>query len=113
MTLCITGWTNFIAVVSSADGHKLVAAAPDVIYTLQTTPKPELNFARLGSDLLLSWIVPSMPFVLQYNSDLATTNWTDVNAQATLNYTNVHYEVTLSAPKSPVFYRLVMRATGP
>jgi hypothetical protein len=37
-----------------------------------------LDIAASGSGLLLSWIVPSMPFVLQENANLNTTDWIDV-----------------------------------
>ena len=57
--------------------------------------------------VILSWTVPAIPFVLQQNSDLTTTNWTDVPATPTLNLTNLHYEESLPAPiTGSHFYRL-------
>jgi hypothetical protein len=65
--------TNWSSVASSADGCKLAAVVNGGgIYTWQTTPSPKLNITPLAGGLRISWIVPSMPFVLQENFDLAT-----------------------------------------
>ena len=47
-----------------------------------------------------------MRFVLQQNKDLATTNWATLAATPAINYTNVHYEVTVPVSPGPAFYRL-------
>jgi photosystem II stability/assembly factor-like uncharacterized protein len=113
--------TNYwSSVSSSADGHKLVAVVgwynphsggywSGPIYTLQTAPAPVLMIYRSDGNLLLSWLVPSIKFVLQQNSDLAKTNWTDVRISPTLNYTNLHYEVSLQPEIGPMFYRLAFK----
>ncbi len=111
---CLTGAcggdTNPIAVASSADGHKLFAGFYGDIYTLQTKPSPVLNIAASDENLILSWVVPSMNFVLQENSDVTTTNWTDVTVGPTLNYTNLQYEVIVPTPRPrTMFYRLASR----
>lgn len=98
---------NWSSVVSSADGCKLVAAIDSGgIYTWQTTPHPVLNVTRIGTNLLLSWIIPSQPFVLQENADLTTTNWTDATSAPVLNLTNLQNQVTLPLPAGSRFYRL-------
>jgi photosystem II stability/assembly factor-like uncharacterized protein len=101
------------AVASSADGGKLVAASGfnDInllgsIYTSQTTPTPQLNLAPSGSNLNVSWIIPSTNFVLQQNLDLTTTNWTDVTNTPALNLTTLQDEVILSPTNGSGFYRL-------
>ncbi|SRR6266568_1554796 len=95
------------SVASSADGAKLVAAAwGSPIYTSQTLPSLSLNVAVSGSDLSLSWTVPSIHFVLQQNSDLRTTNWTDVATPPALNLTNLQYQVTVAGTNASRFYRL-------
>src|SRR5438445_352213 len=67
---------NWQAVASSADGSKLAAVASGgEIFTLQTTLAPLLNITRSDTNIVLSWTVPSVNFVLQENADLATTNW--------------------------------------
>jgi hypothetical protein len=48
-----------------------------------------------------------MPFVLQQTAALTEAQWSDVDAQPTLNYTNLNQEVSLPAPNGPIFYRLV------
>jgi len=61
----------------------------------------------LGTNLFLSWTIPSMDFVLRQDPDLTTTNWTDVAVQPTLNLTNLQNQVVLPTPPAPMFYRLV------
>jgi hypothetical protein len=43
---------------------------------------------------------------LEQNSDLTTTNWTDVTNVPVLNFTNLQDEVTLPLLASNCFYRL-------
>jgi len=98
---------DVFVVASSADGGKLAAVANGGgIYVSQSTPTPLLNVVRSGTNLVLSWIVPSKSFVLQHNSDLTTTNWMDVTNTPTLNLTNLQNEVVLSATSGSRFYRL-------
>lgn len=96
------------SVASSADGGKLAAGVGfgGGIYTCQTTPAPVLNIIPASSNLAFSWVVPSTDFVLQQNSDLTTTNWTDVTNTPTLNLTNLQNQVILSPSGSNAFYRL-------
>jgi hypothetical protein len=84
----------------------VVAAYGGGIYTYQTTPAPVLNIAPSNSNLAFSWIVPSMYFVLQQNSNLCTTNWTDVTNMPALNLTNLQNQVALPLPAGNAFYRL-------
>jgi photosystem II stability/assembly factor-like uncharacterized protein len=103
-------------VASSADGSKLVGligtgvendqvtVSWDGIYSLQTTPAPQLNLTPTNGNLKLSWIVPSTNFVMQQSSDLGS--WTDMTNKPTLNLTNLHNEVILPPPGCNVFYRL-------
>jgi hypothetical protein len=120
-----TTWTsnsapneNWASVASSADGRKLWAAATidgyyggsGLIYNSQTCSSPKLSITISGPNLSLSWLVPSMNFVLQQNADLTLTNWTDVTTPPTLNYTNLNYQVTVPASSGAIFYRLAGRA---
>jgi hypothetical protein len=54
----------------------------------------------------LSWLVPSTSFVLQQSFDLSSPNWTDTPTAPTLDFTNLHYEVTVSPSLGSRFYRL-------
>jgi hypothetical protein len=107
-----TGW---ISVVSTADGCKLLAAgygrpyATTGIYAWQTVPEPVLEIAYSGTNLLLSWTVPSMSFVLQQSLSLAEPHWTDVGVEATLNYSTLKNEVGLPIEAGQKFYRLTLR----
>jgi hypothetical protein len=95
------------AVACSADGSKLVAAVNGGgIWTSQAAPTPVLTIAPSGSNAVISWTVPSMDFVLQQNSDLATTNWTDLPTTPTLNLTNLQNQVVVSSFGSNRWFRL-------
>jgi hypothetical protein len=109
---------SWAAVASSADGSNLVAVASysyfgSGIYTLQfptppppSPPSPRLAISASGLSLGISWLVPSTSFVLQQNSDLSSTNWTDTPTAPTLNFTDLHYQVTVSSSLGSRFYRL-------
>jgi hypothetical protein len=81
-------------------------APPGLIYTWQTTPSPKLNITPTAGGLVVSWIVPSMPFQLQAKSNLVTGDWTDVTLTPTLSYTNLHHEVVLPVSSDRRFFRL-------
>jgi photosystem II stability/assembly factor-like uncharacterized protein len=98
------------AVASSADGSKLTAAVwGHSIYTSHSTPTASLNITPSGRNIVLSWIVPSMDFVLQQNADLTTTNWTDVTTTPTVNLTNLQNQLIVPLSNSNQFYRLKSR----
>jgi hypothetical protein len=110
-----TTWTvtpvpegNWVSIASSADGTKLVAAvAGGGIYAWQTTPRPVLTTVPSGTNVFLSWLIPSIQFGLQQSSDLTTPNWVDLPVQPTLNLTNLQNQVLLpAAPAANSFYRL-------
>jgi hypothetical protein len=98
----------------SGNGSNVVAAAsfgPICTLHLPIPPAPpvllpRLSVVRSGANVRLSWLVPSTSFVLQHNSDLTTTNWTDLPMVPTLNFTNLQYEVTVSPSFARRFYRL-------
>jgi hypothetical protein len=93
-------------VASSADGGKLIAAVDGGgIYTWETTRAPLLTVATASGKVVISWTIPSMDFELQQNSDLSTTNWTDITVTPTV--TNVQNQVTMPLPVGGNrFYRL-------
>ena len=90
---------------SSADGNKLAVIAGGYVYVSQSIPTPVLKLTpATNSNLLLSWTIPSMPFVLQQNTDLTTTNWTDVPTLPAA--VNLECQVTVPSSTSQNFYRL-------
>ncbi len=92
-------------VAMSADGNRLAYAVPSgEIFISFTTPTPWLSSTSSNSDLLLSWLVPSMTFALQQSSDLIS--WSDVTNRPALNLTNLQDTVTLPLPAANSFYRL-------
>jgi hypothetical protein len=105
-----TPYQQWQSVASSADGNKLAAVAANTasgaIWTSQSTPAPLLNIAPSSNNLAFSWVVPSTNFVLQQNSDLTTTNWTDLINAPVLNLTNLQNQVSLPLSAGNAFYRL-------
>jgi hypothetical protein len=104
---------NWNAVASSADGSRVIVAGYGYICALQSLPpaspappSPQVSIGLSATNLNLSWVIPSTPFMLQQNSDLSSTNWMDLRTSPTVNLTNLHYEVTLSASPGARFYRL-------
>jgi photosystem II stability/assembly factor-like uncharacterized protein len=99
--------TNWNAIVSSADGERLFAVTENgQIWSKFSMPSPELNLAFASNNLLLSWTVPSTSFVLQQNSNLASTNWSVVTNAPVLNFTNLQNEIRIPLSNGSVFYRL-------
>lgn len=103
------------SVAISADGKRLVAVSrkDSHIYTLQLPFPPPPPFPSLHLDVNasaghigISWLVPSTSFGLQQNDDLTTTNWTDVSITPSLNFSNLHNEVTALPSPGCHFYRL-------
>lgn len=105
--------TNWACVASSADGYTLVACGGGGIYVRRTQPNTTLSAKLRGADLLVSWLVPSVNFVLQQNPDIATANWSDVTVAPALNYTNLHYEASVPPGPGAMFYRLASRLAAP
>jgi hypothetical protein len=106
----------WMSIACSADFTKLFATTAGLsssIYGLQLPlppPSPpmsrRLEIAPHDKSLRISWLISSTSVLLQENSDLSTTNWTDVSPSPTLNFTNLHYEVTVSSSHGSRFYRL-------
>jgi sugar lactone lactonase YvrE len=96
------------AVTTSADGNCVIAAVSGGgIYVFQGLATPAMNVIASGANVLISWVIPSMSFQLQQNSNLDSTNWTDAGAPPVLNLTNLYNEVlTAPPPAGCVFYRL-------
>ena len=67
-------------------------------------PPAALSITNSGGNLVLSWPSPPGGFVLQQNSDLATTNWlTATNLSTFANFQN---QVILAPTNANQFYRL-------
>ena len=88
-----------------ADGSVLLASAGHVFYAAHIPAQPSLGIASSGSNVVLSWPLPSAGFVLQASGDLTSTNWAAVtNSVTATNYWN---QVTPTPPATGnVFYRL-------
>jgi photosystem II stability/assembly factor-like uncharacterized protein len=91
-------------VLISSDGTKFAALNNGNIYISEANPSPTLNVAASASNVLLSWMMPATPFILQQSSDLA--NWSTVTNAPILNITNLQNQVTLPISQTQSFYRL-------
>lgn len=98
---------NWHSVAVSADFSKLVAVAVNNglgIWTSQSTPSPQLNITPSGSNLIVSWTIPSTNFAMQQSTDLIS--WSCVTNAPMLNLASLQNQVTLSPSNSSGFYRL-------
>ena len=103
-SVALQSWTS---VASSADGGRLVAATESTgIWSAQLLAMPQVNIIPAETNLLVSWLVPSTPLVLQQNADLTSGIWTRVDDSLTLNSHNLHYEISVSPTNRQSFYRL-------
>jgi len=93
------------SVASSADGCEL-AAGGYLVWLWQATPHPQIVPLRSGTDLNLSWTLPSTNFVLQQTADLTSGNWTTVTNAVVLNFTNLQEQTALPLAGGQNFYRL-------
>lgn len=94
-------------VASSADGNKLaVIIDGGAIWTLQTTPSPQLKISSASGALDFSWIVPSTNFVLQESSAL-NGDWVTLTNLPALNLSTLQEELTLPPANGSGFFRLV------
>jgi hypothetical protein len=105
------------AAAISADGNNVVVLADGFDCILQATPpstpsppSPVLSIEHSAADLRLSWLVTSTSFVLQQSSDLIPHNWMDVTNRPGFNFTNLHYEVSLTPLPGSALYRLRSRS---
>ena len=106
-TIDSQAWTQ---VAMSADAGFMVAAAsgsgPAPLYSSRIVVAPTLNIDISNTNVLVSWLVPSADFLLQQNTNLASTNWETLTNQASLNLGNLHDELYLAPTNSARFYRL-------
>ena len=92
-------------VATTADGNKVFAGVNfGGIHAAQMAATPWLNMAAPGNVISITWIIPSMRFVLQESEGLGTANWTDVATLPTV--TNYQKQVTLVPQSGNHYYRL-------
>ena len=108
---------HWSSVAASADGSKLVATDyGGHIYTLHFSPftlSPSLGIRSSGTNAVISWLVPSLNFVLQQNSGLTTSNGIDVTISPVLNTANLHNEVLVPNTVGNAHYRLASGGASP
>jgi hypothetical protein len=109
--------THWSSVAASADRGKLVATDyGGHIYTLHFSPftlSPSLGIRSSSTNAVISWVVPSLKVLLQQNTGLTTSNWTDVTIAPVLNTANLHNEVTVPSTVGNAHYRLTSGGPSP
>jgi hypothetical protein len=99
-------YVYWVSVASSADGSRLAGVGNSLVFLSVSSPAPWLNPTLTGGSLTLSWILPSTSLVLQQSPDLASANWTNVPAAATLATNTLQYQVTIPLTNTQGFFRL-------
>jgi len=100
------------SVAISADGGRLFALAanygiaPGPIYSAQTISSPQLHIALANPSVLLSWLTPSSPFVLQQKSNLQASSWVTLSNVPVFDAGTLQNVTTVPASSSSAFYRL-------
>ncbi len=85
------------------------------IYTLHLSPvtlSPSLRIHPSGTNAVISWLVPSMNFTLQQNTDLGSPNWINVTVAPVLNMADLHNEVTGPSTLGNAYFRLSAAGAG-
>ena len=97
-TLPIPGW---YALTAGPDGSGTVAVGGS------SQSAPILSIASVQNQVVVSWPVSGVSYVLQQNLELSSTNWTDVAVEPLL--VNGFNRVALSADPPHYFFRLRIR----
>jgi hypothetical protein len=89
----------------SGGNYSLTGGFWSLIALVQTSGAPALAITFTGPNIVgISWPSPSTGFVLQQNSNLATTNWTTFGGA--INDNGTIKSVTIIPPTGNLFYRL-------
>jgi hypothetical protein len=98
-------------IATSADGHRWMAGhsgGQGRLYFGSSTPAPALSIVPTNGNVIISWTVPSSPFVLQQRpgTPLNQSNWNTVPGAPTVNLKTVRNETLLPATNSCALFRL-------
>jgi photosystem II stability/assembly factor-like uncharacterized protein len=92
---------------SSADGNCVFAAPSNgSIWVRRTAPVPVLALTSSAPGPVLSWVLPSAPFVAQRSDSLQPPAWTDLSNAPLLNLTNLQNQLLLPPGNDSGYYRL-------
>ena len=90
--------------VMSGGQYSVTGGFWSLISVVQTVGAPTLTIAHSGNSVTVSWPSSSTSFVLQQNSDLATTSWTTSGYIIADDGTNK--SITITSPTGNLFFRL-------
>jgi len=105
-------WTTL---ASAADGSKVVAGSVGLVGVLSIGPlpsfpqAPSLSIATTGTNLALSWLVPSTPSVLQEIPSLTPATWSDTTNLPALIFSNLNNQIIMAPSAGNAFFRLRQR----
>ena len=91
-------------VAMSGGNYSVTGGFWSLISVVQTLGAPVLTVAHSGNNVTISWPSPSSGFVLQQNSNLATTNWTTSGYSIFDDGTTK--SITITSATGNLFFRL-------
>jgi hypothetical protein len=92
------------ASTSMSGGNYSVTGGFWAIYAVQTAGAPLLTITPSGKNVIVTWPYPSSGYVLQQNSSVTTTNWT--NSTFTITTNSSVNSVTIGVSSGNLFLRL-------
>jgi len=92
------------ASTSMSGGNYSVTGGFWSIYAVETAGAPLLTITPSGKNVVVTWPYPSTGFVLQQNSSVTTTNWT--NSTFTITTNSSVNSVTIGVANGDLFLRL-------
>ncbi len=79
-------------------------------FSVIVIPKPVLQISRSGSAVTVQWpSVPGLRYQLQFATDIATPNWTDLGSETGATGTTLSYQDSDVSAPAKKFYRLRVR----
>ncbi len=85
--------------------YSLTGGFWSLISLVQSPGAPTLYISQSNNSAIVSWLYPSTGFVLQTNSNLASTNWQNFTGTIQTNV-NGSNDVIITPPSGSLFFRL-------
>jgi hypothetical protein len=106
------GAYEYASALADTDGDTIKDAAELYVGTDPANNASFLCIAsvqRQGSTNLLSWVsAPNRTYSVQCNTDLMTTNWTDVSTSESATVPTNIFAAAVSGTQTSLFYRIVV-----
>lgn len=103
------GGTVLDAIATSADGHRWLTghSGQGRLYLGNSAPSPALSIIPTNGNVLISWTIPSSPFVVQQMQEpLNQGSWTPVIDPPSLNLNTLQNQILIQETNTRAFFRL-------